>query len=548
MTTSNKEDSPEQGVVKMHTSCSSCGSSDAMTTYTDHTHCFSCGEHVWFDNNNNVNPTTTKTMTTLSDKDLDKYNKASFIPLEDRGITLKTCKKFGVKVTSKGSILMPYFDDLGSTLVGYKVRTIDKDYRVVGSLGKTLFGQQLYSKGKHLTICEGELDALAAYQINGSRYAHVSIPQGVQGAAKAIANNIEYIEVFDSVIINYDNDDVGKAGAQKSAEVISPDKVKILTLKKHKDACDYLSNNSLADYVSEWWEAKPFSVEGIISSEEAWDCFMESGTEEVIPFPESFGILNRMLNGGIALGEITVIGAYTGVGKSTFMAETMYNILVTTTRKVGCIFFEARPEDIVESLLTVHFNQKVANTAHQDRDYDLYHKEYNKITDNENLHIYKYLGSSSTDKLFNKMRYLIKGKGCEVIIIDPLQAGVTSNKNEVIDDFMDRSLKLAKETNASIIIVSHLRKPTHNDAHNVNEYDMKGSGSINQIAFNTILLSRDKMSDCEVSKNTTKVQLAKCRRTGHTGTTGYLFYNELTGRLERGEEPKVALANTETEF
>jgi twinkle protein len=145
------------------------------------------------------------------------------------------------------------------------------------------------------------------------------------------------------------------------------------------------------------------------------------------------------------------------------------------------------------------------------------------------------------------MRYLIKGKGCEVIIIDPLQAGVT-NKNEVIDDFMDRSLKLAKETNASIIIVSHLRKPTHNDAHNVNEYDMKGSGSINQIAFNTILLSRDKMSDCEVSKNTTKVQLAKCRRTGHTGTTGYLFYNELTGRLERGEEPKVALANTETEF
>jgi ribosomal protein S27AE len=143
MTTSNKEDSPEQGVVKMHTSCSSCGSSDAMTTYTDHTHCFSCGEHVWFDNNNNVNPTTTKTMTTLSDKDLDKYNNASFIPLEDRGITLKTCKKFGVKVTSKGSILMPYFDDLGSTLVGYKVRTIDKDYRVVGSLGKTLFGQQL---------------------------------------------------------------------------------------------------------------------------------------------------------------------------------------------------------------------------------------------------------------------------------------------------------------------------------------------------------------------------------------------------------------------
>ena len=551
MTTSNTEVSEptKQGVVQMHIPCSSCGSSDALTTYTDHTHCFSCGEHVWFDDNITVNEDNPqKTMTTLSDKDLDKYNNASFISLENRGITLKTCKKFGVKVTAKGSILMPYFDDLGSTLVGYKVRTIDKDYKVVGSLGKTLFGQQLYSKGKHLTICEGELDALAAYQINGSRYAHVSIPQGVQGAAKAIANNIEYIEVFDSVIINYDNDDVGKAGAQKSAEVISPDKVKILTLKKHKDACDYLSNNSLTDYVSEWWEAKPFEVEGIVSMDEAWEYFKKRGTEEVIPFPESFGILNRMLNGGIALGELTVIGAYTSVGKSTFVSEIVYNILETTNKSVGCVFFESPIGETVENLLTIQLNTKIANVPQKDRDYSLYHKAYNELPKKDNLHLYNYQGSSSTDKLFNKMRYLIKGKNCEIIIIDPLQAGVTSNKNEVIDDFMDRSLKLAKETNASIIIVSHLRKPARYDAHNVNEYDMKGSGSINQIAYNTILLSRDKLSDCDINRNTTKIQLVKCRRTGATGLAGYIHYNTITGRLERGEEPKVALANTETEF
>jgi twinkle protein len=77
---------------------------------------------------------------------------------------------------------------------------------------------------------------------------------------------------------------------------------------------------------------------------------------------------------------------------------------------------------------------------------------------------------------------------------------------------------------------------------------MKGSGSINQIAYNTILLSRDKLSECDVSRNTTKVQLVKCRRTGATGLAGYIYYNTVTGRLERGEEPKVVLANTETEF
>ena len=550
--TISKEDREEQKPIRYHVPCDfGCGSSDAMSIWTTHKTCFSCGKFERFDNEysgNNKNMTPTKQETTLSDKDLERYTKAAFQPLEDRGITKNTCKKYGVKVTAQGSILMPYYDDMGSTLVGYKVRTKDKEFRVVGSLGKTLFGQQLYLKGKHLTICEGELDALAAFQINGSRFAHVSIPQGVQHSPKSIAHNIEYIEVFDSVVINYDNDDAGRKGAQASAEVISPDKVKILTLQKHKDACDYLGNNDLTSYVSEWWEAKPFTVEGIVSMDEAWEYFRKRGTEEVIPFPESFGTLNTLLNGGVALGELTVIGAYTSVGKSTFVSEIVYNILQSTNKSIGCVFFESTVGETVENLLTIQLNMKIANVPQEDRDYALYHQAYNNLPNRDNLHLYNYQGSSSTDKLFNKMRYLIKGKGCEVIIIDPLQAGVSSNKNEVIDDFMDRSLKLAKETNASIIIVSHLRKPTHNDAHNVNEYDMKGSGSINQIAYNTILLSRDKLSECDVSRNTTKVQLVKCRRTGATGLAGYIYYNTVTGRLERGEEPKVVLANTETEF
>jgi len=84
-----------------------------------------------------------------------------------------------------------------------------------------------------------------------------------------------------------------------------------------------------------------------------------------------------------------------------------------------------------------------------------------------------------------------------------------------------------------------MRKPSGKEAHDVNEYDMKGSGSINQIAFNTILLSRDKMSEDEYARNCTKIQLVKCRRTGNTGTAGWLYYNNATSRLEAGLEPII---------
>jgi len=113
---------------------------------------------------------------------------------------------------------------------------------------------------------------------------------------------------------------------------------------------------------------------------------------------------------------------------------------------------------------------------------------------------------------------------------------------------MDRLLKLSKETDVSIIVVSHMRKPSLTNPHNVNEYDLKGSGSINQIAFNTILLSRDKMAEDEYARNSTQVQVVKCRRTGITGSAGWLYYNGLTGRLERGEKPDVHEANNIEEF
>jgi hypothetical protein len=49
-----------------------------------------------------------------------------------------------------------------------------------------LFGQNLYySKGfgKYVTVCEGEIDAMSAYELLGSKWPVVSIKNGAQSAA-----------------------------------------------------------------------------------------------------------------------------------------------------------------------------------------------------------------------------------------------------------------------------------------------------------------------------------------------------------------------------
>jgi len=350
---------------------------------------------------------------------------------------------------------------------------------------------------------------------------------------------------LDDVIIAFDSDEPGRAAAEECAQILSPNKAKIVHLEEFKDPCDYLKNGKAKSFMQEWWNAKAYVMTGVITLEEAWEDFLKMGKEQIIPFPESFGQLNQMMNGGIAAGEITVLGALTSVGKTTMVNEITYHLWKNTDLNIGCAFLEASKGEAVKNLLTIHNNLNFSFENLEDHDLSKYKSDI--ITDGR-IYLLDHFGAVDADELFIKLRSMVKGNGCNILVIDPLQAGVSSNTNEVIDDFMDRLLKLAKETNVAIIVVSHMRKPSASQPHNVSEYDLKGSGSINQIAFNTILLSRDKMAEDEYSKNSTFVQLVKCRRTGMTGPAGWLYYNQGTGRLETGVPPEVKAASAEDEF
>ena len=164
-----------------HIACEHCGSSDANALYTDqHTHCFACG----------------KTESEASHEDRERWKEAvnrvkamktegEVKPIPDRGITRDTCEYYKVTQTGQKHIY-PYADESG-VYVASKVRTVaNKMFSVEGQWSKaTLFGQSLFHKGgKYVTVVEGELDALAAFQMLGSKWPVVSIRNGAQAALK----------------------------------------------------------------------------------------------------------------------------------------------------------------------------------------------------------------------------------------------------------------------------------------------------------------------------------------------------------------------------
>ena len=532
-----------------HGPCSSCGSSDANSLYSDnHQVCFACNAYIHGDGST-VNPTTQTRARPLE-------MTGTIAAIQDRRISMDTAKRYGVTVeTGADGVITkhhyPYHNQDGNKVVGTKVRTVaTKDFYATGDLGNAgLFGQQSFAAGgKYITITEGEIDAMAAYEMNGG-FPAVSIRSGANSAVKDVKASLEYLETFDNVVICFDNDEAGTKAAQDVLPLFSPRKAKVCVLPL-KDAGDMLKANKVREYTKCWWDAKAYKPEGVVSlgDPDVWDKFLKRGTEEVTPLPASFGSLNAMMNGGIAAGEVTVIGALTSIGKSTMVYNLVHGMYAESAKKIGCVFLEADVGETVEKLLSVYMGTNIADVPSEDRDYNMYHEKYDEMAKSDKLHILDHQGALEADELFAKMQYLVKGLDCDIIILDPLQAAVTSNDNGVIDSFMDKCLKLAKNTGVSIIIVSHMRKPHAKDAHDVGEYDLKGSGSINQIAFNTILLSRDKMTDDDYARNCTQVQLVKCRRTGRTGVAGWLFYENHTSRLVATQAPEIKAANAHDDF
>lgn len=470
---------------------------------------------------------------------MPKYRKDADKPvfvsegIPERNIKQSTLDKFNVKITDKGEHWYPYSEDL------YKIRGVNKNFRWSGSGEKSpLFGMDVYPAGcaKYITVCEGEADSLAAAQMldpNGLRSPVVSVPNGAGSALASCKEAFEYLDSFNNVVFAFDADKPGQDAMLECCDLF-PHKSKVMRMRKpYKDACDYLKDDQVKSFSSDWWSSQAFVPDGVVKGSDLESLVLEPLEKSVALYP--FPGINEM-TGGIR-NEMCVITAGTGLGKSQFLREIVYKLLKTTEEKIALLFLEENIKTTGLSIMSLdaqkrlHLNEVEATQEEKKLAFDA-------TLGTGRLFLYDSFGSTSVDNIISRIRFMVHGLGCKFVFLDHISIVVSdqshTDERKALDEICTKLRMLVEELKISLFAVSHLRRPTgigHEEAAATKVSDLRGTAAIAQLADTILGLERNSQAKDATERHTTRVRVLKNRYSGLTGLCSSLYYDRNTGRM-----------------
>lgn len=520
LTTSNE--TPTANFTK-HIPCDTCGSSDANGLYDDgHTFCFSCETYVGGDgskpHHNDNKPSNLL------------QGEAKALPV--RGLTEADCAKFGyvVGTNHKGEqVQIANYRDQNGKIVAQKVRGRDKSFSFIGDTAKaTLFGSHLWSNGKRLILVEGEIDALSMATVI-KQMAICSIPTGAAGAVRAVKQNFEYINKFDNIIIAFDMDDAGQKAAQAVAEVLPVGKVLVASLPA-KDANDAIVNGKGAELVQAIFQARPFRPDGIKAANDYRELITvdEAASSTTWPYSQLDAILR-----GVRPAEMVTLLAGSGTGKSTFCKEVIHHMLVNG-KKVGIIALEESNKRTLLGLTGIHMNKNLLLDRTQATDEEVL-EGFDDLFAERTCVLFDSFGSNEIDLICQRIQYMVRSLDVDFIVLDHISILVSATEGDerrMLDAACTKFRTLVQELNVSLLLVSHLSRPSGDRGHEagaaVRLNNIRGSHSIAQLSDACIALQIDPEAPDDDIRH---LRVLKNRFTGETGDAGTLVYDRDSGRL-----------------
>lgn len=518
-----------------HLPCPNCGSHDALAVYSDgHGYCFSCKAY-YKDTDKEQIKVSDNTNNSESKFELVQIGMLNYEALPARKITKETCQKYGYLCGEyKGNPVQVacYYDSKGNC-VGQKLRFKDKGFAVKGKISNILFGSQLWSNGKKIVITEGEIDCLTVSQLQGNKWPVVSIPNGAQAAKKAIEANLEYLNNFEEIILMFDMDEAGRKAIEECVDVLPVGKAYIANLPM-KDPNECLVNGKGDAVIQAIWNAKPYRPDGIVAGTDLYEkCVTDiEDLKDSVPYP--FEALNNKTKGA-RHGELYVITSGSGMGKSTLLRELEFYF--GQTENCGIVALEESNRTTGLELMSLYCNRRLRlypeAVSESERSV-----AFSATIGNGKYFLYDHFGSLDSSNLLSKIRYLIVGLGCKRIFLDHISIVVSGMDNvddggerKAIDKLMTNLRSLVEETGCTMFVVSHLKRPEgkgHEEGGKVSLSQLRGSGGIAQLADMVIGLERNQQGK---NPNVLTIRVLKNRFCGLTGVSGYMYYDQETGRL-----------------
>lgn len=392
--------------------------------------------------------------------------------LESRKITAATAEKYQITVQSKHEniLVFPFLDEKGNMpFIKYR----KTDFNPAVDKGKEwceanckpiLFGMyQCNLDNKTLVLTEGQIDSLSVAE-SGIENA-VSVPTGARGFTW-IPHCWEWLQNFDILIVFGDFEN-GKMTLLDEMKKRFPGVVKAVRQQDYKGCKD--ANELLQKYGKEAVKQAVNNAERV-----AIDRVKEIADIEAVDLfslPKiSTGIkgIDKVLSGGIYLGQTVILTGKRGDGKSTLGSQILANAL--NDGKAVFAYSGELPDYFFKRWLDFQIagQQNVIDRAGEagSVNYFIPDSKVHKISEWYRGRAYLFDNQSTED---NELEYLlstiekaIQQYGIQLVLLDNLMTaldiGLDIDLYRAQSKFVDKLVKISKNYNVAVILVVHPRK------------------------------------------------------------------------------------------
>ena len=394
--------------------------------------------------------------------------------LKKRGISKEVVDYVGIKCDNKGIMHFPFYS-LGDVLTMVKCRPARKVNKGEGAKcwvqkgtgsSPLLFNANRINTDRVLIITEGCIDCLAV--IECGFYNVVSVPLGSQNLSW-IAENLEWLDQFELIILCGDADEAGKKMNIEASSRLGVDRCRFFQHPTYKENGKLKQINDINECLYRLGKEK---------LKELLDNVINAPNPHVIDFTEiedvdwsqvdgiSFGLddIDKVLH-KMYRGSVNTFYAKPSAGKSSYVNQIMARA-ISDGRKVFLYTGE-----LSEPLWKSWFNFTLAGRKHiaeftSDNGYKYYKVspkalvEINKCCKDQ-LYVYRDDENPHIDKIIAACIDMIRRKGVCVIVLDNLMTLDCDEKGGELEEqkvIMKKIQKLAKDYNVVVILICHAKK------------------------------------------------------------------------------------------
>lgn len=457
--------------------------------------------------------------------------------LKSRGIPEEITKRYEITTKDGDDNVMVFpFADENDELWFVKYRKIDYQKGDAGSKEwceanrkPILFGMNHCNPNNPtLVITEGQIDSLSL--VTAGIENAVSVPIGKKGFTW-IPHCWDFINQFEEIIVFGDREGEEITLLDEIQNRFRRLRIKAVRVEDYlgeKDANDILLKHGAEMLKTIVDNAQIIHTDKILDAADVKDIDPDS-VERV---PTGFGHLDKMLDGGLPTGGVSIISGYTGEGKSTFAQQLVLNSVAEGYKSL--VYSGELSNELLKSWLLrqaagadyIETYKDEKSGAERYRIEDITKLRINRWM-RDKLYIFdnRVTDANELVSLPEVIRRAVSQYGLKVVLVDNLMTAIDLNArpgSDVYEEqgrFVNELVQISIEYKILIILVAH-RKKNGSYLTDDNEGIMGSSRIANLCAIN-IYYGKDANNKSNPTANDErKIRIGKNRITGETTEDG----------------------------